>query len=146
MRQLSPPVRLAQERGARLGAGEILLRQVPGSRAPAGMSAPPRPIHTPDGRYFVMIGTAGPRLWRATNPNLASETRTLLTRELMSARRAVRDAADPAALAAARARVDAAKIALGERGPPWWNDGAPDLNRRLVRGTCYAEWWASVTD
>ena len=62
----------------------------------------------------------------------------------MSARRAVRDAPDDVALAAARARVDAAKIALGERGPPWWTDGAPDMNRRLVAGTCYAEWWTGL--
>ena len=47
---------------------------------------------------------------------------------------------DGAALVAARARVDAAKVALGERGPVWWTDGAPDENRRLVRNTGYAAW------
>jgi hypothetical protein len=36
--------------------------------------------------------------------------------------------------------VHAAKVALGERGPVWWADGAPDLNRRLVRNTPYADW------
>ena len=44
-------------------------------------------------------------------------------RELMDARRAVaaaRRAADPAAERAARDRVHAAKVALGERGTPWW--------------------------
>ncbi len=60
----------------------------------------------------------------------------------MSARRAVRHATDDAALGAARARVHEAKVALGERGPVWWDDGAPDLNRRLVAKTCYAQWWA----
>ena len=45
---------------------------------------------------------------------------------------------------AARARVDTAKVALGERGPVWWTDGSPDLNRRLVANTPYAEWWSSV--
>jgi hypothetical protein len=44
----------------------------------------------------------------------------------------------------ARAAVDRAKVALGERGPAWWTDGAPDLNRRLVRGTPYAAWFASL--
>jgi hypothetical protein len=59
----------------------------------------------------------------------------------MSARRAVRDAGDDATLKQARAEVHAAKIGLGERGPVWWHDGAPDLNRRLVKGTLYADWW-----
>lgn len=45
---------------------------------------------------------------------------------------------------AARAAVDAAKVALGERGVPWWNDGAPDLNRHLVAKTPYAAWYAQV--
>jgi len=61
----------------------------------------------------------------------------------MSARRAVRDAGDDAELASARSRVNSAKIALGARGPLWWDDGAPDLNRRLVMRTGYAEWWAN---
>ncbi len=46
----------------------------------------------------------------------------------------------------ARDRVDAAKRALGERGPVWWDDGAPDLTRHLARTTTYAEWWAGVAD
>jgi hypothetical protein len=60
----------------------------------------------------------------------------------MSARRAVRSASDKEELASARGRVQAAKVALGERGPVWWSDGAPDLNRRLIKGTPYAEWWS----
>lgn len=44
----------------------------------------------------------------------------------------------------ARAAVDQAKRALGERGPVWWDDGAPDFNRRVARGTPYAAWAASV--
>jgi hypothetical protein len=42
----------------------------------------------------------------------------------------------------ARAAVDAAKVALGERGPVWWEDEAPDLNRHLAKNTPYAEWAA----
>ena len=64
----------------------------------------------------------------------------------MAARRAVRDALaadDPEALQAARAWVQAAKVALGERGPVWWTDGAPDLNRKMVRNTPYADWFAT---
>ena len=108
------------------------------------MSKRPSAPHTPDGRYFVVIGRVGPRLWRATNPGLDPEERVRLTKELMSARREVRSAKDGDGLARARARVNAAKIRLGERGPTWWDDGTPDLNRRLVKGTCYADWWASL--
>ena len=62
----------------------------------------------------------------------------------MAARRAVRDArGDPAALSAARSQVDEAKVALGERGPVWWDDGAPDYNRRMAKNTPYADWFAA---
>jgi hypothetical protein len=85
------------------------------------------------------------RLWRLSDPGLAPAERERLVRELMAARRAVRDAGgDPERLAAARARVDAAKTALGERGPVWWTDGAPDFNRKLVKTTPYAAWYASL--
>ena len=97
---------------------------------------------TPDGRYFVVRG----RLWRTSNPALPPERISALTRELMRARRAVGVAlrADDAdALHAARAAVDAAKTALGERGPVWWTDGAPDLNRHKVKDSPYAEWYQS---
>ena len=96
---------------------------------------------TPDGRYFVVRG----RLWRMADPALPPERRAELTRELMAARRGVAAAGragNAAALREARAAVDAAKRALGERGPVWWTDGAPDLNRRLARNTPYADWHA----
>lgn len=144
MRRLPPALRLAQEMGAGLGPGEILLQPLPRGRPLPVLSDPPGLPHTPDGRYFVVIGRAGPRLWRATKPGLDPEERASLVSELMSARRAVRSAADPDDLAQARARVNAAKIALGERGPAWWTDGAPDLNRRLVNNTVYADWWTNL--
>lgn len=98
------------------------------------------PPVTPDGRYFVVRG----RLWRCTDPSLDPDERARLVAELMRARRAVRDAlrlSDARALAAARAAVDRAKTALGERGPVWWRDGAPDFNRHLAKNTPYAEWY-----
>ncbi len=102
------------------------------------MSDHPR---TPDGRYFVVRG----RLWRLSNPSLDPVLREALVVELMAARRAVRDAkGEPEAVRAARARVDSAKRALGERGPPWWTDGAPDWNRRMVANTPYADWFAGL--
>ncbi len=99
---------------------------------------------TPDGRYFVVRG----RLWRCSNPGLAMQAREALIRELMSARRAKRDAirrAGAEVREAARERVDAAKWALGERGPVWWTDGAPDYNRHMVRSTPYSAWFAAVS-
>ena len=64
----------------------------------------------------------------------------------MAARRAVRVAAGaPAKLRDARAAVHAAKVALGERGPVWWSDGAPDYNRRMVQNTPYAGWWKDLS-
>jgi hypothetical protein len=65
---------------------------------------------------------------------------------LMDARRAVKDAkkaGDHEAELDAHKKVDEAKRGLGERGPGWWNDGAPDFNRRLVKNTPYAEWYAN---
>lgn len=100
-------------------------------------------LSTPDGRYIVVRG----RLWRRADPSLPEERRTELVAELMSARRAVRAASsadDREALADARRRVDAAKIALGERGPAWWDDGASDENRRMARNSSCADWFASV--
>ena len=102
--------------------------------------SPPYPV-TPDGRYFVVRG----RLWRTSNPALSPDTRDRLVSRLMTARRAVKQAlpAGGPALAAARAEVSGAKIALGERGPPWWTDGSPDLNRHLAANTIYRDWYAA---
>ena len=98
---------------------------------------------TPDGRYFVVKG----RLWRTSNPNLAPDVRQAFVDQLMTARRQVGlalKAGDKGAERQARAAVDAAKHALGERGPVWWTDGAPDFNRRMVKNTPYADWYAAL--
>lgn len=97
-------------------------------------------LNTPDGKYFIVRS----RLWRRTNPSLAESTRDRLVRELMAARRAVRDAKNGSSeeMAEARKRVNDAKVQLGERGPVWWSDGAPDYNRRMVKNTPYASWFA----
>lgn len=101
------------------------------------------PPVTPDGRYIMVRG----RLWRRTNPALAEDERATLVAILMAARRAVGEASradDATGLAAARAAVDRAKIALGERGPVWWEDGAPDFNRYMAYNTDYADWAAAI--
>jgi len=98
---------------------------------------------TPDGRYFVVDG----RLWRTTNPALAPALRQELVDKLMKARRQVgiaKKAGDAEAERQARAAVDEAKRALGERGPVWWSEGAPDFNRRLAANTPYADWYAAL--
>lgn len=105
-----------------------------------------KPHHpeTPDGRYFVVRG----RLWRMSNPALPTDKRDQLVRDLMAARRKVattRRAADEHGEAAAHDAVDRAKRALGERGPVWWDDGAPDLNRHMARTTTYADWYRDLS-
>jgi hypothetical protein len=100
---------------------------------------------TPDGRYFVVDG----RLWRTSNPALAPDERQTLVDRLMAARRqvgAARKTGDAEAERRARAAVDEAKRALGERGPVWWLDGAPDYNRRLAANTPYAAWYAALPE
>jgi hypothetical protein len=89
------------------------------------------------------------RLWRRTRPDLPPDERARLVAALMTARRdvaAALRAGDPDALRRARAAVHGAKVALGERGAPWWTDGAPDLNRRMVANTPYAGWYAGIGD
>ena len=97
---------------------------------------------TPDGRYFVVKG----KLWRLSDPDISPRERALFVKALMDARRAVKDAkkaGDREAELDAHKKVDEAKRGLGERGPGWWNDGAPDFNRHLVKNTPYAEWYAN---
>ena len=96
---------------------------------------------TPDGRYFVVRG----RLWRCSNPALDPSARAEHVAALMAARRAVAAAKRTGrGMVEARSRVDAAKLALGERGAVWWDDGAPDENRRMAKNTRYAAWFAAL--
>lgn len=95
---------------------------------------------TPDGRYFVVRG----KLWRMSDPHLHPDEKSRLVKQLMDARRAVkaaRAAVSPMDETAARNRVDQAKRGLGERGPVWWTDGAPDFNRHAVKNSPYAAWY-----
>jgi hypothetical protein len=92
---------------------------------------------TPDRRYFVLRG----RLWRLSNPFLDPKDHERIVRQLMLARREVHDATNSRDRIAARVKVDAAKRALGERGEPWWKDGAPDYSRQLARDTPYSAWF-----
>lgn len=98
---------------------------------------------TPDGRYFAVHG----RLWRVSDPALDAEVRQHLVTQLMSLRRQIgvtKRRGDQHAEADARRQLDGVKRALGERGPVWWTDGAPDYNRHMIRTTPYAQWFAQL--
>lgn len=69
------------------------------------------PERTSDGRWLIIGG----RRWRASDPAIPGPLRTELVGELMRGRRLVRTRGDEA-----RPFVDDAKVALGERGEPWW--------------------------
>jgi hypothetical protein len=87
-----------------------------------------------DARWVTIDG----RRWRATDPAIPPKLRQELVDELMSARRAVAEAkrTDAAhALTGARRRVHAAKVALGERGTPWWETASDDDLRARVEAT-----------
>jgi hypothetical protein len=78
------------------------------------------------------------RRWRATDPEIPGALQRELVAELMDARRAVgaaKRAEDAEAETDARRRVGQAKVALGERGAPWWETDrrSPDPDR--VRAT-----------
>lgn len=81
---------------------------------------------TDDGRYVVVDG----RRWRASDPGIPERLRAELVAELMVARRAVRDEGD-----AARHRVHDAKVALGERGEPWWEAPTDEGRRKRMTAT-----------
>lgn len=91
--------------------------------------------HTEDGHHVVIDG----RRWRATDPAIPEADAAVLRRWLAAARRDVgaakrRDAATPADEADARSRVHAAKTALGERGPAWWDQTDDERRARWQAG------------
>ena len=82
-------------------------------------------------RWIVVDG----RRWRATDPALAEPFRQALVDQLMAARRGVaaaRRANDRDAEARARRAVQDAKVALGERGEPWWEPTPEGVRARLA--------------
>ena len=84
------------------------------------------PERTDDGRYVVVEG----RRWRATDPAIPSRRRDELTRALMAWRREVRRTKGTDQEKAARAGVQRAKVALGERGTPWWEQSDEERRAR----------------
>lgn len=83
----------------------------------------PEPDRTDDGRYIIVNG----RRWRASDPAVPEALRAELVAELMRARREVRTRGD-----AVRPCVHDAKVALGERGDPWWEPTPEGQRVRLA--------------
>ncbi|MFE9792838.1 hypothetical protein ACFYRL_14040 [Streptomyces goshikiensis] len=97
------------------------------------MSRDSPPERTSDGRYVVIDG----RRWRATDPELPADAAARLRTHLMAARRAVGAALrahDEEAEREARRRVHTAKVALGERGAPWWDQTDAERRARWLDG------------
>ncbi|WP_338855268.1 hypothetical protein WDY80_11855 [Gordonia hongkongensis] len=83
----------------------------------------PEPEHTPDGHHIIVNG----RKWRATDPLIPDERRSELQSILMAWRRDVKRT--KGALESRRG-VQAAKVALGERGTPWWEQTDEERRER----------------
>ena len=99
------------------------------SDRPADRPLADGPERTPDGHHVIING----RRWRATDPEIPDDAAAVLRGELMAARRAVGaalKAGDSEAEQTARARVQQAKVALGERGTPWWEQTSAQRRRR----------------
>jgi len=96
----------------------------------AAMARQNRP-HTDDGRYLVSKGI----LKRCTNPSIEDSARRKAIKKLMQAR-----------MAKDRPAAHEVKIELGEAGPVWWDDGAPDYSGKKPAETPYADWWNSLTE
>jgi hypothetical protein len=106
------------------------------------------PEVTDSGHHIVVNG----RRWRATDPSIPAPLREELVAALMAARRAVRTDES------ARPAVHDAKVALGERGEPWWEPTTPEgrvdrlqraaralLRHRGVGGTVTVEELATLS-
>ena len=94
---------------------------------------PRRVEHTEDGHFVVIDG----RRWRATDPAIPDDRRSELQHALMAWRRDVRRTKGTEEERHSRDGVQAAKVALGERGTPWWEQS--DAERR-------ARWESAVPE
>lgn len=81
---------------------------------------------TADGHHVVVDG----RKWRSTDSGIPEKFRVELVAELMRARREVRRRGDEA-----RPMVHDAKVALGERGDPWWEEPSEEGRRWRLAAT-----------
>lgn len=84
---------------------------------------------TPDGHHIVVDG----RKWRASDTGIPDKLRAELVSELMRARREVGRRGDEV-----RPCVQDAKVALGERGEPWWEEPSDEGRRTRLAATIRA--------
>ena len=89
-----------------------------------GGMADPTDSPTDDEKWLVVDG----RRWRRTDPAIPADELARLKSHLGRDRSGVRTARDEAELAATRHRTQLAKVGLGERGTPWWEQ--TDAERR----------------
>jgi hypothetical protein len=89
----------------------------------------------PPGDAYLMVNG---RKWRRSDPAIPGSLRQELVNELMSARRAVGAAGPVSEEKAARARVNDAKLALGERGRAWWLRPTTVARNRRIDATIRA--------
>lgn len=118
--------------GSPKAAGRSIRTASGGDRSGSGTSMA-EPERTPDGRFIVVDG----RRWRATDPEIPEEDAARLRSLLMRARRDVgtaRRGQDIDAEREARSRVHTAKVALGERGTPWWEQDSAQRRQRWQDG------------
>lgn len=95
---------------------------------------PSRSDTAPRGAYLVVNG----RRWRASDPAIPATFRQELVNELMEARREVGQATNEVVRRRARARVNDAKVALGERGRAWWLPAEDRARRSRIDATMRA--------
>jgi hypothetical protein len=86
-----------------------------------------------DERWLVVDG----RRWRRTDPAIPEAELVRLRSHLGRGRSGVRTARTEAELAATRHRTQVAKVGLGERGTPWWEQ--TDSQRRQRWESALAE-------
>lgn len=84
-------------------------------------------------RYLIIKG----RRWRRSDPGIPESLRSELVKELMAARRAVGQSKREGDTKAeqSRARVQDAKIALGERGRAWWLPQESEALQKRLRSS-----------
>lgn len=94
-----------------------------------GMAEPtdsPTDSPTDDEKWLVVDG----RRWRRTDPSIPADELARLKSHLGRGRSGVRTAVSDAELEATRHRTQLAKVGLGERGTPWWEQSATERRER----------------
>jgi hypothetical protein len=79
-----------------------------------------------DQKWLVVDG----RRWRRTDPAIPADELARLKSHLGRGRSGVRSATTDAELEATRHRTQLAKVGLGERGTPWWEQTGAERRER----------------